>query len=158
MREGPPGTAHHATTSRPRLVRHGDQTPPDPDRTDVVSDLLVSPLPAAPESHAESEWGAVLTLRYPEGTARHPRILGLVEQAIGRFSLVDTQFDGIRVSFGLAATARAEAKADAHRVTDHLLEVLGLNYGAVVRLSIEPDDPAEVQVTRPGLHAVPDLP
>lgn len=115
---------------------------------------LGSPTRADPEG--PSVWGAVVTLRYPEGTVRHPRVLDSVAADIGRFCLIDNRDEGVRVSFETSGETFDEARDDSAVIATRLLTMLGLPAAAVVehdvRRSAAPTDDA----AGPSLYSVPE--
>ena len=83
-------------------------------------------------------WGTVLTVRFPDGVERHPRVLDIVEQELGRPCAIDTDDSGVRLSCGIGGTSREEAENDAGTVASHVLSLLGLGPAAVAECHIAP--------------------
>lgn len=123
-------------------------------QTEANPTEMLMPRPSAP-----CRWGVVLTMCYPEGTTRHPRVLDRVERELGRICAIDESVSGVRLSFGARGQDVEAAREDRRAVKTRLLDLLGLPETAVVedRLTLRhgpsPQDEAGV-----SLALVPNLP
>lgn len=134
----------------------------EPESTHATSESSMTVVPlhraATPElSAGVSPWGTILTVRFPAGTVRHPRVLDRVEREIGRACAVDTEDEGVRVSYGTRGESLEAAHHDSCGVAGHLLSVLGLQPAAVVehQILVRPD--SEVAAAAPHLLSSQDL-
>ena len=122
-------------------------------------DMPVSQSSRAPTTKVPCRWGAVLTLCFPEGTARHPRVLDRVEQEIGRICAVDERVEGVRVSFGARGNSVEDALKDSGAVARTLLSLLDLPDGAIVEHQLLPRPNALAEHDRQvPLVLIQDLP
>ncbi len=122
----------------------------DPSRFQAPStdDQTLDAVSSAPENSVEP-WSARLVIALPEGTVRHPALISSVERAIGRFSLVDVAYSGIRVVYGLDGPSREQATIQSDLIMQHVLGTLGLANDAVVEHCVIPLEGTTTQPPRP---------
>ncbi|MEI2652043.1 MAG: hypothetical protein V9G12_07790 [Microthrixaceae bacterium] len=90
-------------------------------------------------------WRGLCTVRFPEGTVRHPRLHSQIEAQLGRFTIFDEDDGGVRIGYRLAASTRAAARAESTEVVSQVLSVLGLSLDAVTEHTVNP--PIELMAT-----------
>ena len=77
-------------------------------------------------------WGGLVGVDLPDGVGRHPRLLGVVQEALGRFCTMSTSTDAVRIGFPATGSTLEEAEQDCQAVATHLVSLLGLTPAAVV--------------------------
>lgn len=109
------------------------------------------------EGQPGCQWGAILTLEFPVGTTRHPRVSDVVEQELGRYCVVDRGHEGVRVSYGVNGDSPEDAQADSLTVAATLLTILDLSEEAIVRHTIRPEDDLGNARAGPHLFLLPTM-
>lgn len=87
-------------------------------------------------------WRAVLSVNFPNGTVRHPRVLDRIHEELGRVCAVDRLDRGVRIGFVAKGSSRNEIQDDAIAVAHHVRAILTLP-AAPAELILESRDPEE---------------
>ena len=88
-------------------------------------------LPNKPSEEGK-RWGVVVSVLYPEGVQRHPRLPDVVRDAVGRICATDSsEQEHFRFSFGAFGELEEEAREDARMVVGAVLARLGLDQESV---------------------------
>jgi hypothetical protein len=71
-------------------------------------------------------WGGFVGVELPPGVDRHPRLLDMVQEALGRFCTMNESTDVVRIGFGAKGSTLEEAEEDCRAVASSLVSLLGL--------------------------------
>ena len=80
------------------------------------------------QSRDKYPWMTLVATQFSDGVILHPRLPDIVQKDLGRMCAINTVYEtGISLSYINIGDDYWEAKADQDQVTNHLLEITGLN-------------------------------
>lgn len=147
------GNAHRPDL---RVLRDPVHDLVDPTDTDVLTHADHGQLAEA--RTGACAWGAIVTIDFPSEVQRHPRLIEVVRETVGRSCATQEADHSITVGFGAYGHELEEARADSQEVIGHLLGMLGFGLEAVSEGRLVPSDDDDPTGEHGHLLILPDPP